>query len=88
MGAQSEEREDSRSHGGAGVWAFWLGVAVLVYVLSVGPVVLVLDKMRWLNRPATEAALNKVYAPLVWAHEHTPLRKPLDWYIALWDKNL
>jgi hypothetical protein len=70
----NEEKE--RSSG-----LYWLlGLMLLpLYVLSVGPFILLCDTMGW-----GRSAVAVVYAPLVWLYNHTPLQGPLDWYVSLW----
>ncbi|MBM4780217.1 MAG: hypothetical protein GQE15_21145 [Archangiaceae bacterium] len=54
-------------------------IAAALYVLSIAPVAAaaeVLDLPR--------DSVKRVYAPVIWLHDHTPLRKPLEWYMALW----
>ena len=53
-----------------------------LYVLSVGPVGMLVEKGHL--GQTTAGVLEGLYAPLVWLHEHTPLRRPLDWYARLW----
>lgn len=57
---------------------FFLSSGAL-YVFSIAPVAAaaeVLDLPR--------DSVKRVYAPVIWLHDHTPLRKPLEWYMALW----
>ena len=64
----------------------WVGILVLglplLYVLSTGPVILFEEKSH-----GVVVSVNFVlsfYAPLVWLHEHTFLKVPLDLYLSLW----
>jgi hypothetical protein len=59
-------------------WLAWLAALPIVYVLSIGPVALIAK-----NNPPETAVLRKVYAPVIWLHENTPLRKPLEMYVSL-----
>lgn len=60
------------------LWGF---VVVMLYVLSSGPMMkLGLTRKLIQYRPY----IRKVYAPLVWAHERTPLWRPLGMYWHLW----
>jgi len=64
--------------------SFWLvglalPVMLVLYVLSVGPVAMVVRP----NGPGSQVA-EVVYAPLGWLHDHTALREPLDAYIDFW----
>lgn len=54
-------------------------ISVVLYVLSIAPVAAaaeVLDVPR--------APVRRVYTPVIWLHDHTPLRRPLEWYMELW----
>jgi len=73
------EKSSDRGSG----WWLWLALpaaALALYVLSVGPAVL-LAKNRG---NAAKNTVEQVYAPLVWLHRNTPLRRPLDAYVELW----
>jgi hypothetical protein len=56
----------------------------LLYVFSVGPVSYFAARSggtaSWLDAAKT------VYAPLIWLHDNTPLKKPLEWYTQKWEK--
>ena len=52
---------------------------VLIYVLSVGPVALYCEKMH-----SDAPAVRQFYLPLIWLHDHTVLRRPLEMYLELW----
>jgi hypothetical protein len=56
-----------------------LFAAVLVYVLSIGPVVGLAGRSGIPNEP-----LRSFYAPLVWLVEHTSLVWPILWHVSLW----
>ena len=48
-------------------------VLPIVYVLSLGPVVLIAKKHDY-----NGDAIKRVYAPVVWLHDHTFLKKSLS----------
>jgi hypothetical protein len=50
----------------------------LLYVLSIGPVAFAVEKLNW-----DKAATKKFYAPVIWLHDHTPLKRPLELYLGL-----
>ena len=77
-----EEREE-KGRSLAGCCAVWLTLAMipLAYIGMLGPAARWYDKCP---RPM-QNALQVIYYPLQWLHENTPLRKPLDWYIELWE---
>jgi len=51
----------------------------LLYILSIGPVALISQKML-----GGTQKIREFYLPVIWLHEHTILEKPLDMYIELW----
>ena len=51
----------------------------VLYVLSIGPVVAIASKTKtW------PGLSQQFYAPVIWLHDHTLLRRPLEIYVALW----
>jgi hypothetical protein len=75
--------EESNEGGrGSGWWVWlWLLALPVLYVLSVGPALTVVNR----SRTGKETFL-VVYAPVVWLYENTPLQGPLDSYIDFWDR--
>ena len=67
---------------GSGWWAvvLLLFLLLVLYVLSIGPVVGIMSRTGWGYRTEPPA----FYLPLAWLHANTPLGDPLDWYIDLW----
>ena len=61
-----------------------LGVllVVVLYTLSVGPVVAIVTKMA--PSSGLVEMVEFVYAPLIWLHGNTALKGPLEWYSKLW----
>ena len=72
------ETDDDESRGSA--WVVWLVALPIVYILSIGPVAFITK-----NSPKATDALRKVYAPVIWLHENTVLRKPLELYVGLFE---
>ena len=66
----------------------WVAILVvglpLLYVLSVGPVIKILDMTHPLGSHVSWELVMSFYAPLEWLYEHTFLRAPLDLYLHLW----
>lgn len=56
----------------------------LLYVLSIGPVALLMEKTNGMHGLIPNTALLKFYWPVVWLHNHTFLRHPLELYLQLW----
>ncbi|MFG0333962.1 MAG: hypothetical protein ACF8TS_11420 [Maioricimonas sp. JB049] len=77
----SEGRRDERWASG---WGSLLALPVIavLYVLSIGPVVCVAEKAGIDPKP-----LRMFYAPVVWLHDQTPLREPLETWGKLWGWN-
>ena len=30
--------------------------------------------------------VSRIYAPIFWLHDYTPLEKPIEWYVEVWDR--
>ena len=60
-----------------GFW--WLAALPLLYVLSIGPVGLAAERIG-----TDPIVIWRFYAPIVWLHGNTFLRKPLEAYLGLW----
>lgn len=63
--------------------AIWVALVValpFIYALSVGPAGALTKNMP----PSTIQKVRQFYYPLVWLHENTPLRRPIEVYCAFW----
>jgi len=67
-----------RGGGASAVIAVVIVVPVL-YVLSIGPAAGLARRFGVAKGPLTT-----LYAPVIWLHDHTPLKRPLEWYVDLW----
>ena len=68
-----DDRQDQFS------WLVLMVVVVpFVYVLSVGPVAWFFETMHW-----DISTARQLYKPVRWLHDHTFLKEPLEWYLAL-----
>ena len=56
-------------------------VLPLIYLLSVGPAVIIVVKV-----PSLRGPIHAVYAPMIWLHDHTSLKKHMDTYLAFWER--
>ena len=74
----AEEGNEAGRRFGLWVWLALLALPLL-YVLSSGPVALIMHRAG-----VGERVLPVVYAPLWWLHKNTTLRKPLEAYDKLW----
>jgi hypothetical protein len=70
--------EDRKRKGGVGI-VVTLFLAPFLYVLSFGPADYA---MKYTGRGVK--TVMTVYAPVVWLHDHTSLRRPLEWYAEFW----
>ena len=75
--AETEEEVPSPGRSG-GTLAWVILAAPLLYILSIGPALMFLG--TWWSLDVFEV----IYAPVIWLHDHTPLEKPLEWYLQLW----
>jgi hypothetical protein len=60
-------------------WIMAPVAAIFLYALSIGPVGLIVKKAG-----GNGAALRQFYAPVIWLHDHTALKKPLEAYTNFW----
>lgn len=77
--AETEQTADSKGSSG---WLVILAVVVpVLYVLSIGPAAALVSRT---NNGRDAGVLTKIYAPVIWLHDHTILKKPLEAYVKLW----
>jgi hypothetical protein len=61
-------------------WVMWIVLALVVYVLSVGPAVRLAVRM-----PASKQGFLRIYAPLSFVANHCPpVKSFFEWYVGLW----
>lgn len=77
------DSETRRSRGGLAAALVIALLLPIVYVLSIGPVVYVLKTTG--RNPELEEAAHVFYFPLIFLHQTTPLREPLDAYVEFWE---
>ena len=83
MIVHEEAAMESREERGKSKQLSILGLAfmlLILYFASAGPVAMFVKRAKTGGQVA-----GIVYAPLIWLHDRTPLEKPLDWYLALWE---
>ncbi len=76
------EESKSKSHRG---YLMVIAIAItlpLLYVLSFGPAIAVVQK-----HPKCVPAFQEFYLPVIWLEEHTALRRPLDFYCRFWGED-
>jgi hypothetical protein len=79
--ADTESNRSPDSRGSSGWLVIFCVVAPLLYVLSIGPAAALVSRA---NNGRNAASLRKIYAPVIWLHDHTVLKKPLEAYVELW----
>ena len=80
-----DEQPVHSTHKGAGILVilWWVAMALVLYVLSVGPVA------RYYDKRSAPSAVEKFYAPLGAVYGNfPPARTFFDWYAKLWGTHL
>ena len=81
---EDNEPEPPKAGSGLGMIAVAAVVLPLLYVLSIGPVALALNKTHAFGGLISEKPLETFYAPVVWLATNTPLERPMDAYMQFW----
>src|SRR5580765_4108960 len=91
--AESAPETDEKKSRGLGRYVLWAFVAVMVYVLSSGPMVMLMDqrqtkKVQKSGGPIKMTLLDNVvefiYTPIDWLYNTDTFRRPLGKYWHLW----
>jgi hypothetical protein len=82
--AAMKQQPNRNSSKAANIWPLaavllMLLFAPVFYVLSIGPVVAMVQQTG-----QSHDAVEAIYAPVIWLHDHTPLKEPLERYGELW----
>jgi len=79
----SEEEEISikKHETGFGSLVLLFCVALVTYVLSIGPAACLHEKT---SSPRLKAGLETIYAPVIFLIEKTPLKQPGEWWVSKW----
>ena len=81
------EAEDKRPSHRVFNWGMWVVVALLLYVLSVGPVFCIILNYPSLNSSPAGSTLNIIYAPLNWVtSQNETADKAMQEYVIWWLK--
>ena len=84
MNGETQDGPERNSRGAVWVWFCWLGVAVVLYVLSIGPVMMIAVNRSISNPHPVARVCTIVYGPVEWAYAKTLLHKPIGLYYHLW----
>ena len=84
MNGETQHAPEPSSRGAIWEWLCWLGVVLVLYLLSTGPVTMMAGKKLTGRGSPLWSAVAIVYRPVRWAYEETPLGKPLGRYWHLW----
>ena len=80
----SEKDESSAAKHGILFATLLLGVLPVLYFLSTGPVAWSMDKTNHFGGLIPKEVIIDFYSPIIWLHQNTFLRDPLDRYWQLW----
>jgi hypothetical protein len=90
MADAAQPTADEKKSRGLGSYVLWAFVAVMVYVLSSGPVIGFYGRQNWYRgqfisiNPGGSLSWRHIYAPLEAAYNRTLLHRPLGMYWHLW----
>lgn|ERR1035438_10864172 len=87
MNAEVKDKRERSSRDVFWVILCWLAVAVMLYVLSSGPVMMMCDKQVIRANTPSSKFFDNLYWPLRSAYMNTPFWKPLGVYWHLWNPN-
>ncbi len=76
---QEQRLSDERGSSFGLIVTFAVFLLPVLYVLSIGPVAMIVEKMGIDRGP-----FQVFYVPVIWLHDHTFLEQPLEWYVSLW----
>ena len=79
---ESNEPQGSRSRLGL-VAALAVGLPLL-YLLSTGPVLSIMDKTNGFGGKVSWSTVLAFYRPVGWLYDHTSMRRPIELYMQLW----
>ncbi|WP_395739689.1 hypothetical protein [Prosthecobacter sp.] len=80
----NDEPDNSRPSSSSSAILALVVALPLLYVLSIGPAAYLMSKFR--AGQGVEDAASAVYAPILWLHEHTPMKQPIESYIDWWER--
>ena len=79
------ENSESIARGRVLSWlALVLLIVLVLYFLSAGPVSLLFDKTNGFHGMISLEQMETFYQPIIWLHDHTFMKKPVEWYLSLW----
>ena len=88
MSGEFEDRPETSSARVGWGWVCWLGVIPVLYLLSIGPAAMMVERRLIKNGTPGFRAIQIAYAPMEWAWQRLPpVRKPLGMYLHLWVPN-
>lgn len=82
MGVDMDQEPKKKSENwGCAVVIVFLVFIPMLYVLSIGPAVMIVDQYPKIISNKTAETF---YFPVIWLHRHTFLSEPLDAYVKFW----
>lgn len=79
----NDETDRHKKPGTAG-WAAILVVVPMIYVLSIGPVGYLAQQFSL--PPSMKGPFLAFYGPVIWLHDHTSLKGPIERYSEWWGR--
>ena len=77
-------KQSDKSH--ASAWALVILAVPVVYVLTFPIVGILTYKRPTVPYPVEPRWRQAYFAPALWLHDNTPLKEPLEKYLAWWEK--
>lgn len=84
MNEEAQDAPETSSRGFNWNWIFWVGLLLVLYILSTGPFITMMDKKIIPANPYALKVLEIIYGPMEWVADNTVLEKPLGMYWHLW----
>jgi len=70
-----------RSEKSGSLWLLLVVAVPFLYVLSCGPAIYLIEKTHM-----SPDIFQKIYTPLIWLHDRTLMKKPLEAYAEFWEE--
>lgn len=86
-----KDAQDTPARGSEGLrwgWIWWPGLLLALYVLSTGPIIMMVERRTISPPSATIHVVEIVYSPIDWATHLPVLQKPLGIYWHVWAPKL
>jgi len=79
----NDDGDSSRQNSSSSAIGALLVALPLLYAFSMGPVAFLVEKYHVMS--SMGAPVRTFYMPMIWLHEHTSLKQPLESYVKWWE---